>query len=79
MRKVEEQAIIESGNKRQFNAGLAIMQGIPPHEAYMIQDNPEGYRQYKMQKTLEYIHQDMKNINCTSRQDDWGNISTHCH
>jgi hypothetical protein len=79
IQKSEEQARIEAASKRQFNAGLAIMQGVPSHEAYMMQDDPEGYRQYKMQETLEEIHQDTKNINCTSRKDNWGNINTHCY
>jgi hypothetical protein len=32
-----------------------------------------------MQETLEEIHQDTKNINSTSRKDNWGNINTHCY
>jgi hypothetical protein len=46
-------------------------------ELMLMQENPEGYRQYKLQKTLERIEQ--KNFHCTSRPDDWGNVRTDCN
>jgi protein-disulfide isomerase-like protein with CxxC motif len=62
-------------NNRQFKAGLAVMGGASPAEAYMMQDNPEGYRQQKLQESLE----EMKNTSCASRVDGWGNVQTHCY
>ena len=49
-------------SQRTFNAGLAIMGGAPPHEAFMMQDNPMGYQAYKQREQLNNIQGELEKI-----------------
>jgi hypothetical protein len=48
--------------QRNFNAGLAIMRGVAPHEAFMMQDNPMGYQAYQQRNQLNDIQGALEKI-----------------
>ena len=58
--QAQEQQRRES--QRTFNAGLAIMGGAPPHEAFMMQDNPMGYQAYKQREQMNDIQVQLQKV-----------------